>query len=129
MIGRAFLVAAVCLSFANLAVAQPAQRPAEPPAEPAPQRPRAGEESLHFMEEALAKKLDDLMLFRRLEDIAVVDKVRYTGPPPRVIKNPTGQGAGNPVIIWAYTFLPKKHPSVGKLPLMVYVHGGVHGNL
>jgi dipeptidyl aminopeptidase/acylaminoacyl peptidase len=84
------------------------------------------QESLGFVEKDLTKKVDDLLLFRRLEDITVVDKVRYTGPPPRVIKNPTGQGAGNPVIISAYTFLPRKPQ--GKLPLIVLVHGGVHGD-
>ena len=57
------------------------------------------EESLRFADESLAKSVDDLMLFRRLDDLAEVDKVRYTGPPPRVIKNPTGQGAGNPVVL------------------------------
>ena len=69
------------------------------------------------------------MLFRRLEDLAEVDKVRYTGPPPRVIKNPTAPGASNPVIVTAYTFMPKKRPADKKLPLMVLVHGGIHGNL
>jgi dipeptidyl aminopeptidase/acylaminoacyl peptidase len=86
------------------------------------------EESLRFVESDLTKKVDDLMLFRRLEDIAEVDKVRYTGPPPRVIKNPTGQGAGNPVILRAYTFLPRAYRTQGKLPLIVLVHGGVHGD-
>src|SRR5262249_55263972 len=68
------------------------------------------------------------MLFHRLEDRAEVDKVRYTGPPPRVIKNPTAQGAGNPVVLHAYTFIPKKRLTSGKRPLIVLVHGGVHGN-
>jgi len=87
------------------------------------------EESLGFTESTLVKRVDDLMLFRRMEDVAVVDKVRYTGPPPRVIKNPTGQGAGNPVIINAYTFIPRAHSAQGKLPLIVFVHGGVHGDM
>jgi dipeptidyl aminopeptidase/acylaminoacyl peptidase len=86
------------------------------------------EQSLQFAKESLRKNVDDLMLFRRLEDLAEVDKVRYTGPAPRVVKNPTGQGAGNPVILNAYTFLPKKRPAHAKLPLIVLVHGGVHGN-
>jgi dipeptidyl aminopeptidase/acylaminoacyl peptidase len=67
------------------------------------------------------------MMFQRLGDLAVVDKVRYTGPPPRVIPNPTGQGAGNPLIIRAYTFVPKQYANA-RLPLVVMVHGGVHGN-
>jgi len=86
------------------------------------------EESFQFSQEMLVRKLDEQLLFQRLEDMAEVDKVRYTGPPPRVIKNPTGQGAGNPVIISAYTFVPKKRADGSKLPLLVYVHGGVHGH-
>lgn len=87
-------------------------------------------EELQFAEEVLIKRADDLMLFRRLEDIADVDKVRYTGPPPavRTVKNPTAQGAGNPIIISAYTFVPRKPATGGKRPLIVLVHGGVHGN-
>ncbi|MEW6210885.1 MAG: hypothetical protein AB1631_21145 [Acidobacteriota bacterium] len=74
---------------------------------PVEERLRALQDSLTFLEQRLAKDIDDLMWFRLLDDIADIDKVRYTGPPPRVIPNPTGQGAGNPVIITAYTFMPK----------------------
>ena len=56
----------------------------------------------------LTRYHDEETLFRRLDDLAEVDKVSFTGPPPRVVKNPTGQGAGNPVILSAYTFLPRK---------------------
>src|SRR5205807_9164916 len=55
--------------------------------------------------------------------------VRFTGPAPRVIKNPTGQGAGNPVIIDAYTFIPRQRTAGVKIPLLIYVHGGVHGHV
>jgi dipeptidyl aminopeptidase/acylaminoacyl peptidase len=55
--------------------------------------------------------------------------VRYTGPPPPRPKNPTAPGAKNPVVIPAYTFLPRKHLSGAKLPLMLFAHGGVHGNI
>jgi dipeptidyl aminopeptidase/acylaminoacyl peptidase len=79
------------------------------------------------MEETLAKDVDDLMWFRRLEGSADIDIVRYTGPPPRVVGNPTGQGARNPVIVTAYTFFPKTYAEL-KLPLIVLVHGGVHAN-
>jgi dipeptidyl aminopeptidase/acylaminoacyl peptidase len=114
------------LLLASVALGQQASPP--PPPDPVQQRLRALEETLSFMQQSLAKEIDDLMWFRKLDDIAVIDKVRYTGPPPRVIPNPTGQGAGNPVIVSAYTFLPKKHLSAGKLPLIVLVHGGVHGD-
>jgi dipeptidyl aminopeptidase/acylaminoacyl peptidase len=104
------------------------EREARPQEDPAQQRIRALEERLNFLEQTLAKDIDDLMWFRRMDDIAVVDKVSYTGPPPRVIPNPTGQGAGNPVIVRAYTFLPKRNLSAARLPLIVFVHGGVHGD-
>jgi dipeptidyl aminopeptidase/acylaminoacyl peptidase len=45
-----------------------------------------------------------------------------------VVKNPTAQGAGNPVIVHAYTFLPKKVAAGAKVPLIVLIHGGVHGH-
>src|SRR5262249_52475685 len=85
--------------------------------------------SLDFTEQILARKTDELMLFQALADLAQVDKVRYTGPPPRVVKNPTAPGAKNPGVIPAYTFLPKKYLTGAKLPLMVFAHGGVHGNV
>jgi len=104
------------------------QRQPSPAADPVQERLRALEEALGFLQQALSKDIDDLMWFRALDDVARVDKVRYTGPPPRVISNPTGQGAGNPVIITAYTFVPRKYAATGKLPLVVYVHGGVHSS-
>lgn len=123
---RAFLFVIVSmLAIEPAAFSQ--QRPA-PPADPVQERLRAIEEAISFLQQALSKDVDDLMWMRALDDVAVVDKVRYTGPPPRVIPNPTGQGAGNPVIITAYTFMPKKYAASAKLPLVVYVHGGVHGN-
>jgi dipeptidyl aminopeptidase/acylaminoacyl peptidase len=118
----------VCIGLWAVTAARPQEKTAKAPADAVQQRLNALAESLHFAEESLARKLDEQVLFRRLDDLAVVDKVRYTGPPPRVVKNPTAQGAGNAVILSAYTFLPRKHGSGSKLPLIVLVHGGVHGN-
>ena len=119
------------LLIVSFALIKPAtfsqQRQPAAPVDPVQERLRALEEALGFLQQSLAKDIDDLMWMRALDDIALVDKVRYTGPPPRVINNPTGQGAGNPVIITAYTFIPRKYASGAKLPLLVYVHGGVHG--
>lgn len=123
MEARFLSLALLIVSCAAAGFAQEA-RPAEDPAQ---QRIRALEERLTFMEQSLAKDIDDLMWFRRMEDLAIIDKVKYTGPPPRVIPNPTGQGAANPVVINAYCFLPKKY-ATAKLPLLVYAHGGVHGD-
>ncbi len=76
----------------------------------------------------LLKAVDDLMWHIKLGDIAEVDKVRYTSLPPRREPNPTAQGAGNPLIIPAYTFIPKKLDRKRKHPLVVLVHGGVHAD-
>jgi dipeptidyl aminopeptidase/acylaminoacyl peptidase len=103
-------------------------RKGDPPAAAADERARLGQ-SLNFTEQFLARKIDEQMLFQALSDIAQADRVRYTGPPPRVVKNPTAPGAKNPVIIPAYTFLPKKYLAGPKLPLMLFAHGGVHGNV
>jgi dipeptidyl aminopeptidase/acylaminoacyl peptidase len=108
--------------------AQERAREAPTPADPTQQRLRQLEEELNFMEQTLRKDIDDLMWVQRLQDIAVVDKVRYTSLPARVVNNPTGQGANNPLIIRAYTFLPKQTTANAKLPLIVLVHGGVHGS-
>jgi dipeptidyl aminopeptidase/acylaminoacyl peptidase len=90
------------------------------------ERLKALEESARHSDDRLAKAIDDLMWLRRLEEIAVIDKVRFTGPPPRVTNNPTAQGAGNAIILTAYTFIPKTRPE--KIPLLVLVHGGVHSD-
>jgi dipeptidyl aminopeptidase/acylaminoacyl peptidase len=87
------------------------------------------EEALRFAEESLTRTVDQQALFQQLADLAETDRGRYTGPPPRVVKNPTAQGAGNPVILTACTFLPRNRPAKAKLPLLVLVHGGIHGNL
>lgn len=127
---KSFLVGSLVLIGVSLCgvTAVRTQPPAGKAADPVQERLRALEESLRFAEESLAKRVDEEVLFRRLADLAEVDKVRYTGPPPRVIKNPTAQGAGNPVVLTAYTFLPRKQTPGEKLPLLVFVHGGVHGN-
>jgi dipeptidyl aminopeptidase/acylaminoacyl peptidase len=119
--------AVACFGMLAAGATRPWTREA-PPTDPVQQRLHNLEEALHFAEDALSRRIDEQTLLRRLEDVAVVDRVRYTGPPPRVIKNPTGQGAGNPVILSAWTFLPRKHLSLPKLPLVVHVHGGVHGH-
>lgn len=76
----------------------------------------------------ILKAVDDLMWHTRLDDIAAVNKVRFTSTPPAVEPNRTAQGAGNPLIIPAYTFVPRNLDRKRKHPMLIYVHGGVHGN-
>lgn len=111
------------LAFLLAALPAAAQMSGPGPAAPTPQLPSAGDR--HSFD-TLERKLDALMWYEKVGDLAHIDQVRYTSLPNRT-KNPTGQGAGNPLIIPAYTFVPK---SLGakKAPLLVYVHGGVHAN-
>jgi dipeptidyl aminopeptidase/acylaminoacyl peptidase len=85
-------------------------------------------ESLDHRLDVLEKHIDDIQWFNRVGDIAFIDKVFFTGPPKWKEKNPTGQGAGNPVKIWSYVFIPKDIDPGKKYPLLVLPHGGVHSN-
>lgn len=76
----------------------------------------------------IRKQVDDLMWHTKLDELAVVDKIAYTSLPPRRIPNPAGQGAKNPLIIHAYTFIPKTLDRTRKQPLLVFSHGGIHGD-
>ncbi|MBI1792195.1 MAG: S9 family peptidase [Acidobacteria bacterium] len=90
-------------------------------------QPPAGDNRDHRADE-LYKAIDDVMWHLKLSDIAEVDKVFYTSLPPRREPNPAAQGAGNPLIIQAYTFIPRKLDRSKKQPLIVYAHGGVHAS-
>lgn len=79
--------------------------------------------------DTVLKALDDIMWVQKLSDIADVDKVAYTSKPPAHVVNKTGPGAGNPLIIHAYTFIPKKMDRSSKHPLLVLAHQGIHGNV
>jgi dienelactone hydrolase len=78
--------------------------------------------------DVLNRRIDDIMFFQRLGDIAEIDIVRLTGPALRYQPNPTAQGAGNPFRFNAYVFIPKNLDRTKKQPLIVFPHGGVHGN-
>lgn len=76
----------------------------------------------------LNKVVDDLHWKENLREFAFMDKVWLTGPPPAVVKNKTGQGANNPLKIYAYVFMPKAIDKTKKYPLLVLPHDGVHGD-
>ena len=79
--------------------------------------------------QALQKTADDVLWRLELSDVAQVDKVWIPSDAPIRMSNPTAQGAGNPLLFHAYTFIPKTLAQGAKAPLLVYVHEGVHGNM
>jgi dipeptidyl aminopeptidase/acylaminoacyl peptidase len=85
-------------------------------------------ESMRHQVDALNRRLDDLMFFQRFSAVAEVDVVSYTGPPRRREPNPTAQGAGNPLRIPAYVFIPQRLDRTRTQPLIVLPHDGVHSN-
>lgn len=78
--------------------------------------------------DVLEKMIDDVLWYNKVGDLAFVDKVRHVGPPNVYVKNPTAMGANNPVKFYSYIFIPKKINRNKKYPLLVFPHGGVHGN-
>jgi dipeptidyl aminopeptidase/acylaminoacyl peptidase len=101
--------------------AGPATAPAAP-ANPTPPAPAAMPQGF----DEVMKHVDDLMWHVLLGDIAEVDKVEYTSLPPVHVGR--GPGAGNPLIIRAYTFIPKNLDRSKKQPLIVFCHQGIHAN-
>ncbi len=85
-------------------------------------------EHLRHRLDELEKSIDDILWYNKVGDVAFIDKVYIYGPPLAHEKNPTAQGAGNPVKFRAYIFIPKDINPDKKYPLLVFPHGGVHSN-
>lgn len=79
--------------------------------------------------DTVERQVDNLTFRLALGDVADVDEVEYTGPPAARVLNPTGQGARNPLVIHALTFIPKNLDRNRKHPLIVFAHGGVHARV
>src|SRR5689334_8749733 len=99
------LLLAAASVFAQPPVANP---PAAVPAPAAPGRPAVAAGPGEGRWDEVLKAVDDLMWQMKLSDIADVDKVMYASLPPHHVPNPNAPGATNPLIIRAYTFIPKK---------------------
>ncbi|MCH7658404.1 MAG: S9 family peptidase [Bacteroidetes bacterium] len=76
----------------------------------------------------IEKAIDDIYWYNKVGDVAFIDKVYMYGPPLWKEKNPSAQGAGNPVKFRSYVFIPKDIDPERKYPLIVFPHGGVHSN-
>ena len=80
--------------------------------------------------DVLEKKLEDILWYERVGDIAIIDKVRLAGP-PLAVQTPTGTSfldelLDNDLIFQAYIFFPRGTSQKGSYPLIVFPHGGVH---
>ncbi len=84
--------------------------------------------TLYHRLDVLEKRIDDLLWYEKVGDIAYIDKLYITGPPLWKEKNPNAQGAGNPTKFWTYVFIPKNIDPSKKYPLIVFPHGGVHAD-
>lgn len=83
----------------------------------------------------VGKNIDDILWFERVGDVAFIDKVTLTGPPIGKEKMNLLGGSNNPELyatnplnFQAYIFIPKDINPAKKYPLLVFAHGGVHGN-
>lgn len=74
----------------------------------------------------IAKAVDDVAWQQQLGQVATVEKIAYTGLPDVHAK--ADAFGPQPMILYAYTFIPKKLDRTKKHPLIVFVHGGVHGS-
>ena len=85
--------------------------------------------SLSNAVEALTKKVDDILWFERVGDVAEVDKV-FIPTVPVPTEKPT-YGIANerhPFRMWAYVFTPRKADRGARHPLLLLPHGGVHAD-
>jgi len=80
-------------------------------------------------DDALAKKIDDLLWFQRAGDVALIDKV-YIPTVPNPHEDPTYgiENERHPFKMWAYVFTPRGLDAGAKRPLLVFPHGGVHSD-
>lgn len=85
---------------------------------------------LSFDVDQVRKAVDDIYWYNRVGDVAFIDKVYITGPPinQETVKNPTAMGVKNPIKFYAYIFIPRGIDGGKKYPLLVFPHGGVHGD-
>ncbi len=85
-------------------------------------------DNLRHRVDILYKKMEDLLFFERINDVAYIDKVRIAGAPPRGHEKATRYIDKNPIKFWSYVFIPKDIDPSKKYPLIVFPRPGVHGD-
>ncbi|ADW71042.1 peptidase S9 prolyl oligopeptidase (plasmid) [Granulicella tundricola MP5ACTX9] len=104
---------------ATIAAAQ-----ARKPTAPAEDSQSGAAEKYHLDE--IAKATDDVAWHQQMDSLATVEKIVYTGLPDVHAKDK--DFGPQPMILYAYTFIPKGWEGKKKHPLVVFLHGGVHGS-
>jgi dipeptidyl aminopeptidase/acylaminoacyl peptidase len=87
------------------------------------------EQSVAHLDSKLTRQMNELLWRQQLGELAVIDKVRFTGPPPRGTNCIAPPAGSNEVVVSAFTFMPRQHSHARKLPLIVLAHGEIHGNV
>lgn len=89
-------------------------------------------ENLKYSFDVLTKKIEESMWFDLVGDLAYVDKVRLTGPPKHNAKKSGNEFLDefieNDLVFFSHVFIPKTVEQGKKYPLIVFAHGGIHGN-
>lgn len=105
--------------------------PDEPPV-PVAKRLAVLEQELdrtRFVLDRLMKKVDDLLWWERVGDVAAVDKVYVpTVPDPRAEETYGISNPRHPFKMYCYVFVPRELDRASKHPLLVFPHGGVHSD-
>jgi dipeptidyl aminopeptidase/acylaminoacyl peptidase len=99
---------------------------AQTPSDPTQKALERLDTSLDRSFETTQKSIDDLLWYMKVSDIASIDKVNIATSKPRRSTNATAQSAGLSLILPVYVFTPKNVQ--GKAPMLVFIHGGVHGD-
>ena len=77
----------------------------------------------------IIKKIDDLLWYEKIGDIAYIDKVYISGEPKAKHNPKNSRGYNNPFKFWNYVFIPKSVNPDKKYPLIVLPHSGVHADM
>ncbi|MBI4879748.1 MAG: S9 family peptidase [Planctomycetes bacterium] len=128
-LGRVFVLSAVLAALvAGAALSRQEAKDADPLGERLARLEKLAERQ-EFALEQVAKKVDDLLWFERVGDVAAIDKVFIpTVPNPHETPEYGIASERHPFKMWAYLFVPRGLDTARKHPLLVLPHGGVHAD-